>query len=121
MKFLVDNALSPEFAAFLRRAGHEAIHVRDIGLQRAHDEAIFARAAEDNAVIVSADTDFGVLLAAYATSKPSVVLFRGEGRRRPDALARVFLANLPQIAQALEAGSIVTIEPSRIRVHPLPL
>ncbi len=32
MRFLVDNALSPEVARGLSDAGHSAIHVRDIGL-----------------------------------------------------------------------------------------
>jgi predicted nuclease of predicted toxin-antitoxin system len=89
MTFLIDNALSPEFADLLRRAGHNAIHdPRDVGLQRASDEAILARAAEDDAVIISADTDFGTLLATRAVAKPSVVLFRGEGSGTPNALAR---------------------------------
>jgi predicted nuclease of predicted toxin-antitoxin system len=121
MKFLIDNALSPALADLLQQAGHDAIHVRSIGLQHADDDAIFDRAAVERRILVSADADFGTLLAVRSTQQPSVIQFRGEGSRKPDALARTLLANLPQLVDALANGSIVTFEPARVRVRLLPI
>jgi predicted nuclease of predicted toxin-antitoxin system len=67
MKFLIDNSLSPALAALLQRAGHDAIHVRSIGLQHADDEVIFERAAAEHRIVVSADADFGTLLAGRSS------------------------------------------------------
>ena len=82
---------------------------------------IFERAASDDRIVISADTDFGALLAARTLQKPSVIQFRGPGSRRPEALARTLLSNLAQLSEALENGSIVTFEPSRVRVRALPI
>ena len=121
MKFLIDNALSPALAALLQQAGHDALHVRSIGLQHADDDVIFEHAAVERRIVVSADADFGTLLAVRSSRQPSVIQFRGEGSRKPDALARTLLANLPQLVDALENGSIVTFEPARVRVRLLPI
>jgi predicted nuclease of predicted toxin-antitoxin system len=121
MRFLVDNALSPALAVLLTDAGHDAVHVRSLGLQHAPDIDIFDRAAADDRVLVSADTDFGTLLATRPAQRPSVIQFRGPGSRKPDALAHTLLSNLSKFSEALEHGSIVTLEPSRIRVRALPI
>ena len=121
MKFLIDQALSPGVAIELGRAGHDAVHVRDLGMQAASDEEIFDRAAQDDRVVVSADTDLGTLLAIRKQTSPSVIPFRHGSQHRPAGQAVLLKANPPQLVGALEAGSIVVIQPDRIRIRAPPL
>ena len=74
MKFLVDSALSPVISEGLRNAGHDAVHVRDDGMQAAKDEVVFNRAAQEDRIIVSADTDFPNILITWQLTKPSARL-----------------------------------------------
>lgn len=121
MKFLVDMMLSTRVADELRGAGHDAIHVREYGMQRAPDDEILTRAAREQRILISADMDFGFLLVSRQDSWPSVVLLRRLPFHRSDFVVSLLLANLAPLAEALEQGSLVVLEESRIRVRRLPI
>jgi predicted nuclease of predicted toxin-antitoxin system len=62
MKFLVDNALSPWVAEGLREAGHDAIHVHDIGLAAAIDDELLELAAAEIDLAAGAGlVDFSII------------------------------------------------------------
>jgi predicted nuclease of predicted toxin-antitoxin system len=121
MRFLIDNCLSPIVAGGLAKAGYDAIHVRDYGLQSGLDEDIFARAEEEDRILISSDTDFVSILALRKKKRPSVILFRRQTHRRPEAQLSLLLLNLPTLQEDLDNGAIAVFDQDRIRVRSLPV
>ena len=58
MKFLVDMALSPDLAIWLRSQGHDAVHAAELVLNRAADTEILSMALDAGRVVISADLTF---------------------------------------------------------------
>ncbi len=122
MRFLLDENVSYRVASHLKAAGHDAVHVSEIGLTSTDDLVILARAHDDGRVLVSGDHDFVQMLFASGATHPSLVLVR-EVESMPSAeLAVLLLAALSAgLADLLPAGAIATLTPDRARVRPLPL
>ncbi|WP_322761153.1 DUF5615 family PIN-like protein [Frankia sp. Cr2] len=83
-------------AGLLRAAGHDCLHVYELGLGGQADEQIMALADRENWILISTDTDFGELLANSPVMAPSVILLR-RADKRAESLASVVLANLGQV------------------------
>ena len=115
MNFLIDTCLPAAIMDNLRRAGHDAVHVRHYGIHKAEDEIVFDRALEEDRVVVSAGTCFATILAARQATKPSVIVFRRISPGRAEALANLLLANLPNIASLIDQGSVIVFEKNRLR------
>jgi predicted nuclease of predicted toxin-antitoxin system len=121
VRLLVDACLSPVVAAGLRQAGHDAVHVVDVGLVSAADAVILERARAEDRVVVSADADFGDLLAGSGASAPSVVLVRSDDDLPPGRQVMLLVANLPGVDSELAQGAVVVLGRHRVRVRRLPI
>jgi predicted nuclease of predicted toxin-antitoxin system len=120
VKFLLDQNQSPRIGDWLAEAGHDAVHVRDVGLGEASDAELMAFAVREDRVVVSEDTDFGDLLAASNAAKPSIVLFRRQDGRRAYDIAALLLLNLEVVEVDLARGAVVVFDQDRVRVRSLP-
>ena len=120
MRFLADAGISPKTVEFLKQLGHEATHVRTLGIQRAPDAQIVEQARADESVVLSFDLDFGDLLALGVMDKPSAILFRLSDERAESVNARLSTVLNEQLAE-LESGALILVEDTRYRVRKLPI
>lgn len=120
MRFLADAGISPKTVDFLRRAGHDAVHVRELAMQRASDHAVAEHARSDGRILLTFDLDFGAILALGVVDRPSVIIFRLSDERA-DAVNRRLAAVLAEQAAALASGALVLVEGSRYRIRTLPI
>ena len=120
MRFLADAGISPKTVEFLKQLGHEAAHVRTLGMQRAPDAQVIALARTDGSVALSFDLDFGDLLALGVTDKPSVILFR-LADERAESVNRRLSTVLDEQATELESGALILVQDTRYRVRKLPI
>lgn len=120
MKFLLDMGLAESTARFLRMDGHDAIHLREQGLQRLPDEGIVAKAVDENRIVLTHDLDFGRIVALSGERLPSVITFRLSDMRAPNV--NRYLANLlTRFSEELELGALVSVQDDSIRVRRLPV
>ncbi|MHA7872667.1 MAG: DUF5615 family PIN-like protein [Hyphococcus sp.] len=105
MRFLIDAQLPPNLAERLRKLGHEAEHVAEIGMGNAKDTEIWAQAIASGSVIVSKDQDFAER-ATYAREKAPVIWIR-LGNTTSVTLWRIIEPSLAEIMIALKAGEML--------------
>jgi len=120
LRFLADVGISPRIVAWLREAGHDAVHLREEKLHRLPDREIFAKAEQENRIVLTFDLDFGEILALSGNRTVSVVLFRLHNARTLHVIDRL-RAVLRLSGEALDQGAIVVVEDARQRVRRLPI
>jgi predicted nuclease of predicted toxin-antitoxin system len=120
MRFLADGGISPRTVEFLTQRGHEAVHVRTLGMQRAADPEIVERARADSSVVLTFDLDFGEVLALGVLDRPSVIIFRVSDERSSSVNQRLS-AVLAERSAELDSGALILVEDTRYRVRKLPI
>ena len=120
MRFLANAGVSPKTVDFLKELGHEAVHVRTLGLERADDRALIDRAVADSSIVITFDLDFGDILALGVLDKPSVIICR-LADERADSVNRHLTTVLAERHPELESGALILVEDTRYRVRKLPI
>jgi predicted nuclease of predicted toxin-antitoxin system len=112
VRFLVDHCAGRRLAEWLKEQGHDVLEARDFG-PGTGDPVLLARAASEQRILVSLDKHFGQHVFLHEAAHSGLV-------RLPDVPAAERIHLMSQILAAhaadLEAGRIVTVKGSRIRV-----
>jgi len=120
MRFLADMGISPRTVAVLRSLGYEAIHLHEAGLDCLSDSDILAKALHEGRVVLTHDLDFGELVAASGARLPSVITFRLRNMSA-DNVNRFLQAIILENQERLDAGAVVSVSESGVRVRSLPI
>jgi predicted nuclease of predicted toxin-antitoxin system len=63
MRFLADMGISQRVVMWLQEQGHDAVHLREQGLQCLENGDIFTKAFQESRIILTWDLDFAEILS----------------------------------------------------------
>jgi predicted nuclease of predicted toxin-antitoxin system len=120
VRILVDMGVDIRVADWLRRQGHDAVHLRDEGLQRMPNGEIFEKAIAEDRIILTCDLDFGEIAAALKDALGKILRLRLHDARAANVIRRLTTV-LPRVEAELAAGAVVIVEEARHRIRALPI
>jgi predicted nuclease of predicted toxin-antitoxin system len=118
MRFLVDEDLPRSTGGLLRRYGHEAVDVRDIGLRGAQDPQIASYAQRQELCLVTGDFDFSDVRNYPPGDYSGLVVLK-----LPRTATASFILNLLESFLRQEdlvihiGGKLAIVEPGRVRLR----
>ena len=119
MRFLVDANLPRSTAACIRKCGHEAVDVRDIGMGKSPDSAIARHAQQEGLALITRDKDFGDVRNYPPANYAGIVVLDLRDDTVAAEILRILTAFLGQTAiLARLPGRLAIVEASRIRLRP---
>jgi predicted nuclease of predicted toxin-antitoxin system len=119
MRFLLDINLPPAMTDWLRAEGTMPSALVKLASLVLPDQRVFARAAEDGRIVVTFNLDFGEIVALRGASGARVALLPPRLVRQSRLRERLEVA-IAEAAEALQAGAIVVVEDTCIRLRRMP-
>ncbi|MCK4397011.1 DUF5615 family PIN-like protein [candidate division WOR-3 bacterium] len=118
MEFLIDEDLPRSVGNLLRRAGHEAIDVRDIGLRGAPDSEIASYAQSHNLCLLTGDTGFADIRNYPPKEYSGIIVIYTPREATAKYILEIIEGFLKQEQLISElSGKLTIIEPGRIRIR----
>jgi predicted nuclease of predicted toxin-antitoxin system len=115
--FLADECFSGPLVRAMRTAGFDVSRLAD-SVPGASDEQVLAVAFAQNRILLTEDSDFGDLVVRLRLPTHGVVRVALKSLAKADRAARLVMG-LTELGHKVR-GAMVTIEPNRTRVRPLP-
>jgi predicted nuclease of predicted toxin-antitoxin system len=119
MRFLIDANMPRSTAELLKRYGHEATDVRDIGMGGAADSEIATYAQGNRLALVTRDFDFADVRNYPPAQYAGILVLELPEDAVATFVLRVlesFVAN-NELVQALP-GRLAIVQPTRVRLRP---
>ena len=116
-RFLVDEDLPRSLSSTLSAAGHVAQHVTEIGLAGASDDLVVAHASSLGSIFLTGDLGVASVLIHPPGTHPGIILLRGFHRGTIRSLIEAVKENLDRLNERDLRGTIVVIQPGRVRIH----
>ena len=118
MRFLIDADLPRRAADVLRKHGHAATDVRDIGLGAASDAEIAAYASANKLTLLSGDFGFADIRNYPPAAYAGIIVLE----LPRNASSKLILDLIDELLQHHEilasvSGSLAIVEPGRIRIR----
>jgi predicted nuclease of predicted toxin-antitoxin system len=120
MRLLLDQGPPRTTAGLLRSAGHDSVHVGDLGLSEATDSTILDLGLSEDRVIVTLDSEFHALLARSRDISPSVIRIREEGIKTDD-FCKILRLLLALDGFDYSRGFVMSYSNGKVRTRSLPL
>jgi predicted nuclease of predicted toxin-antitoxin system len=70
MRLSLGMNLPPALALRLRGEGHDAVHLRELGLSSLPNRDVFARAAAEDRFVITFDLEFGDIIGSASGTGP---------------------------------------------------
>jgi predicted nuclease of predicted toxin-antitoxin system len=120
MKFLLDVGITPRLGQLLVESGHTYRYVPAHYSDRLPDSEIMEIARLHDEVLITHDLDFGAQLAFSGQNRPSIIIFRIH-HINADVFYKILMTNWDNIESPLEAGALILIENTNVRIRLLPI
>jgi predicted nuclease of predicted toxin-antitoxin system len=117
MLFKVDENLPEELAALLRSAGHDALTVRNQGLQGKPDSTVFEVCCREGRAFITLDCDFTDLRRYPPAERPGRIVLRLARQDKRHILSH-FAGVVPLFESHLLTGHLWIVEENQVRIRP---
>lgn len=115
--FAIDEDMPRSTGRILKESGDEVKDIRDYGLRGADDDRIYQFAQNNKAVLITADLGFGNILRFPIGSHFGIVIVRFPNEMPTSELNHQLVARFADLTEADFKGSLVIIEPGKVRIR----